>query len=992
MNFNKYLPFLLLLALTILALPVNIFAQCEDDETAPFVACHAGLSITGSDDGGVVLWAQDLDAGSNDNCTEISDLVLRIALSDYTEETPPETSSIELPEGPGTYFIRLWVIDEAGNWGVCFSAVSVLDPVCSNDSEAPQATCTNTEIHLGPSFPNTNVTAASLGLNSTDNCDLSLSFNINLAGESTSPTGETDYSFTEAGVYELDIWAIDDNDNFSSCVSVVTIHEFDVSYCENDDTAPVAVCTNNLLVGETMTLISAASIDNGSYDNCTSVFDLRYRIELLEDYSEEVPPSSSISVQLPSNTGQHTVVLWVGDESDNWGFCLAEITVDAACEGDTSSPTAACIAVLQVAAHPTEGITIFPQDVDAGSFDNCSALSFELTLGDEYEGVIVDDIGITFPPVIETYNTVLTVSDTNGNTSTCWSAINVIGFTTLFEGQVFLDDNNNCTLDSNEENTGFEGWKIRATNLNNGITTDVFTNEGGYYQLNFIAESLDNIQLEVILPNGLTSTCNTSVVITDANGEPITQNFAIESVNDCNYLTVDVATFYLRRCFQNAYAVNYSNYSNFEVANARIVLTLDSDMTMVGAALPYTEQEDGSFLFELGNIPATSGGNFTIDVNLSCDAELGATHCVQAQISPFDCVIGDYAELKVEGECDEILDQVRFKITNIGAQATTQSINAIIVEDVIMNMQAEPIDLDAGQSMEFSFPANGATWRYEVDQDPSFPYGGIAASFVEGCGGFTPNVATLFSLSNSNPNISYSCQENVGFSNSNSEQVYPIGYSEEHIIEANTPVEYIIRFHNDEATSTAIVECQLSEWLDVTTLRPGASNLPYRLEQKENGLLLFHFENNLLTGAPIFSNGFVKFSISQALDIPLGTVIESTANIHFDSDDVIVTNTVFNTIGEYAITVGTQQAFIKDISIEIHPNPLHTNGLLVLNNYNPKKGNLQFFDLAGRLIKETKFSGNQVALSRKDFTASGIYFFRITDQGQLITQGKLIVN
>ena len=995
MNNNKYLPFLLL-ALSILTSPASVFAQCDDDQITPTAVCHAAISVAGSNDGSITLSAQDLDAGSTDNCTDQENLILRIALSDYEGDAPPETSSVELPEGTGTYFIRLWVIDEAANWGVCFSEITVLAPACSDDEEAPTTVCTNTEVYLSvPPFSTASVMAASLGANSTDNCDPGLSFSINLVGESASPDGENSYTFTEAGVYELAIWAIDDNGNFSSCISTVTVHEFSETNCENDVTPPVAVCNSNLTVDENHTLISAQSIDDGSYDECTSVFNLRYRIELFEGSTGEVPPSPSNAVQLPSDAGQYVVVLWVGDEADNWSSCFTEISVDSACTDDTTNPLAVCTAALQVAAHPIDGITIWPQDIDAASSDNCSDVTFELTVGGEPEDVIVNESSITFPPEIQEYTVVLTVSDLNGNSSVCFSTINVTGLSTVFDGQVFLDENENCTLDTDEEDTGFEGWKVRATNLNNGTTTDVFTNEEGYYQLHFISESLDNIQLEVLLPNGLSSACNTSVLITDADGSLITQNFAVEGINDCNYLTVDVATLYLRRCFDNTYAINYSNYSNFEIDNATIALTLDPYMTMVDAELPYTEIEGGRFLFELGTIPATSGGNFIVSVHLSCDAAVGATHCVEAQILPFDCITNDYAELKVEGECDETLGQVRFKVTNIGEQATTQSFNAIIVEDVIMNLQGESTDLDAGESIEFDFPANGATWRYEVDQDPSFPYGGLAASFVEGCGGFTPNIATLFSLRDPNPNISYSCQENVGLLNSNGMQAFPVGYTEEHIIEANTTIEYLIRFHNTntETTTSVIIENQLSEWLDLSSLQPGASSYPYRVEQKENGLVLFHLDENQLPGIPVGENNFIKFSIDQVQDVPVGTRIENISNAYFNSDAAAaVTNMVFHTIGKNEITVATQEAFVKGVNVEIYPNPLQTEGLIVLNNYNCKNSVLQLFDATGRLVKEEAFDGNQVALNRKDFMSSGLYFFQITDQGQLLTQGKLIVD
>jgi len=59
--------------------------------------------------------------------------------------------------------------------------------------------------------------------------------------------------------------------------------------------------------------------------------------------------------------------------------------------------------------------------------------------------------------------------------------------------------------------------------------------------------------------------------------------------------------------------------------------------------------------------------------------------------------------------------------------------------------------------------------------------------------------------------------------------------------------------------------------------------------------LVFHFENILLPDSTVnepASHGFVQFRINQLTDNPIGTVIENTADIYFDLNKAIVTNTV----------------------------------------------------------------------------------------------------
>lgn len=103
-----------------------------------------------------------------------------------------------------------------------------------------------------------------------------------------------------------------------------------------------------------------------------------------------------------------------------------------------------------------------------------------------------------------------------------------------------------------------------------------------------------------------------------------------------------------------------------------------------------------------------------------------------------------------EGRCEG--DSVRFHVRNIGLPMT-ESQSYIVVEDDIMFLPgAGELLLGAGEELILAFPANGATWRFEVLQSPGTPdweSDPHVAAVVEGCsisGSFSTGYVNQFSL------------------------------------------------------------------------------------------------------------------------------------------------------------------------------------------------------------------------------------------------------
>lgn len=882
---------------------IHDFFNCDPDIVAPAAVCDTETYIAWTQDDLATLQASALNEGSYDFCSE-TNLTYNIVLGEDDNGLPSGLTELTF-DYPGTYSVVMYVIDEANNFNSCYTVVHVEDVgnTCAGETETPVLTCINgLTANLDPFTNQVVIFASDLLHTVTDNCDGNPSLNLNLTTESTGlPQGLSSWAFTETGNYDMELWAIDEAGNFSSCTTFVIIGDPNNNdECDPDETAPIPICFNDFsteLDPSAGATISASDLDVGSFDFCSAV---TLSIEQTSEPSDEMPTTESFTVY---ETGVFPVIVWVADE--------------------------------------------------------------------------------------------------NGNTSQCWTIVSVDGYTYPIAGQVFSDDNDNCFLDGTEDSNGLAGWTIRATNISTGATSTTQTVDDGSYVIGAINDGGANdndFLIEVILPDGLGTSCYTVVALEEVVDLTTGINFPIKLEEDCDYLTVDVSAPFLRRCFANDYYINYANYSNFPVDDATVSIQLDPFMDFVSANASYIDLGNGAYEFPLGTLPAGFSGQINFVVNISCEAELGATHCVEAMITPFSCIPSEsFAELRVTGECDPLEEEVNFTIKNIGDGPMLSPQSHIIIEDVVMYMSAEdPLLLGTGEEASFNFPATGATWRVAIGQDISFPFGGVAAAFVEGCGGFTPGMATQFTINSSKPNVTQDCQENVGSWDPNDKQAFPRGYGEDNFLEANTTINYLIRFQNT-GTDTAFnvrIEDQLSEFLDHSSIVPGASSHPYRMELMEDGHLTFYFDNIMLPDSNInqlASNGFVKFQIEQLVDNPIGSRIENTAAIFFDFNEAVITNTVHHTIGENFVLVQTQDVLVPGLELSVAPNPLQTSTRISIKGYDTQQVYCQIYDQYGRFLFQTEFTGGEAVLNRNDFGSNGMYYYRIIDQHQRLVQGKLIV-
>ncbi len=476
----------------------------------------------------------------------------------------------------------------------------------------------------------------------------------------------------------------------------------------------------------------------------------------------------------------------------------------------------------------------------------------------------------------------------------------------LINGNVFQDLNDNCNFNDGE--TPLKNWMVQAD---------------GYTDFYSLTDSLGNYTLRVdtgifslhlIEPNPYWTSCVDGIEFTfDAFGGNDSLDFPASDLYDCPALTIDVGTPFLRRCFDNVYSVNYCNQGTIIAEDAYAEISFDSFLDIDTASIPYTIVDDW-YQFQLGDIAVGECGSFTINVRVSCDALLSQTHCVEAHIYPDTfCNPQDPnwsgASLELDAACVD--DEVELSIKNVGNGAMTNSLNYIVIEDqLIMSPGIDP-PLPIGGIKTLSRPANGATYRLEVNQILGHPILQNPSIAIEGCTSDTTlsvslGYINLFSEYDASPFVSIDCQENIGSYDPNDKMAFPKGYGEEHFIKANTDIEYKIRFQNtgtDTAFNIVIIDT-LSNFLDISTLRLGSSSHPYTTELGADGLVQFTFYNIMLPDSNInevASHGFIKFKIRQKPNLPIGTRIYNKADIYFDFNDPIITNETWHTIGDEII-------------------------------------------------------------------------------------------
>ena len=609
-----------------------------------------------------------------------------------------------------------------------------------------------------------------------------------------------------------------------------------------------------------------------------------------------------------------------------------------------------------------------------------------------------------------TFNENASFQDNFGN-STISPTGNIDAFISKLDegvsGKVFNDFNSNGIYNNGEP-------PLAGVNVYD-LTNDklVSSDSMGYY---FISNEL---QINDIIladePNSWHITSQNPQYFNNPLANDTLPYFGYSADNPCNAPDITIFAPLLRRCFSNqivyVQACN-DNSASTSIDSSFVVVTLDPLLTVNSASLPFTALGNNTYQFQTGTLNPGQCVNFTLSTTVSCAAPLGQTLCMNAELFPVDgCVLDsmpsgpnwdsipsegalgglpqpclgpwDQSSLSVNGWCQN--DSIYFTVTNTGVLGGGDmecyapvwlTVNGVVTfTDSIM--------LQGGQTITYAFEGNGQTWILNASQHPLHPGNSQPNAYVERCGNaanWTPGDVNDYPQDDADPVIDIYCEEVSGSYDPNDKRGYPNGVTNMNYIQPNQQLQYVIRFQNTgtDTAFTVVIRDTLDTDLNIFTVTPGVSSHSYEFRMYGPRVLEWRFDNILLpdsTTNSIGSNGFVTFHVEQNPNLAPSTVINNDADIYFDYNDPITTNTTIHRIYEgFPNVLSLQDLVNSKESIVLYPNPTSSEITITSDKFTNEPYTL--YDQMGRTVGSGKLSGTNTTISLSTLS-KGIYILKI---------------
>ena len=207
---------------------------------------------------------------------------------------------------------------------------------------------------------------------------------------------------------------------------------------------------------------------------------------------------------------------------------------------------------------------------------------------------------------------------------------------------------------------------------------------------------------------------------------------------------------------------------------------------------------------------------------------------------------------------------------------------------------------------------------------------------------------------------------------------------------ANDYLYYTVRFQN-EGTANAIsvrIEDLLDAQIDETSIRVLSASHSYYMTRVGN-LITWNFDFINLPPALAnveLSKGYVFFKVKLKPGFAVGDIIPNTANIYFDTNPAIITNT-FNT--EFVTALNNLD--FNSGNFLLYPNPA-TDLVQISSNIN--SGNIEsivIFDVLGKVVKKVEaVNSNQTNINVSELS-SGVYMVEVATDNKMKQVKKLVI-
>jgi PKD repeat protein len=591
----------------------------------------------------------------------------------------------------------------------------------------------------------------------------------------------------------------------------------------------------------------------------------------------------------------------------------------------------------------------------------------------------------TFP--VGTWTVQLTVYSNSGCQATYYSVITVQPCGSNNDticGTIFNDTNGNGVQDNNE--TGLGGGTVYAGNYTATV------NSNGHYQLivpagtytvYYCATGNNSFTIPVGSnnPNTLTGSCASYTVTTNGSNN-CGYNFGVQ-----NNTTTICGTVYFDA--NN----NQTQDANTESGIANAVVTITGSNG--NAYTTYTDQ-NGNYCV---TVPA---GTYTITV-LTTFA--GATITPQVitvtVINGVNSYHNDFAVYAQPGACDLSISITphttvtagfaawySIEICNVGASVSNGTANLFFDNALVFN-SSSPAQTSANNSthtvtwaVNNLLPGSCAYYWVDFDALTSTQIGQhifmLANVTTTNCNeaNFTNNVDTVH-------------QDATASWDPNNKLVLPIGVGAEGAIMGNEELTYTINFQNT-GTSPAVnvvLRDMFDTDLNLETFRMIGASHPYTM-QFNGREAIWKFSSIMLPDSNTneeASHGHVTFTIKPNIGLAQGTQLTNMANIYFDYNEAVATNTALNSI-DYALSLSDIENGIATITLM--PNPFKEFTTIKIDGDNATY-ELKVYDMLGQLIRKD-ITGNNTFTIQRETLASGVYMYEVTKANKVIGKGKMV--
>jgi len=573
----------------------------------------------------------------------------------------------------------------------------------------------------------------------------------------------------------------------------------------------------------------------------------------------------------------------------------------------------------------------------------------------------------------------------------------------IIAGNVYDDINLNCKLDSVDKK--LPEYLVKLSGKYESFS---YTDSNGYFE--FKVDSNTNYNISLYKPQTfsiISNLCNKAEfsINSGVSGKNSCQNDFGLHFNDCSALSVEISKSRMRKCFTTSTSVLYKNEGPKNALNAEIYIDYPDYIDIVSASKKYSTVDLANkiYKFTIDTVKSFSTSIIQISDSVQCGSPIlpHFTQCIKTWITPkSDC--SQLKNIAVWDESDIKINQIPKNLGDSLAEFTVKNCgtgNMSSPEKFRLYYNNELADtgmfqLKSNDSLKISSSADGSTIRLEADQCKNHPGQSLPRATIEGCGnpakvGYWPNSQ----CDDLDPDISEICLDVSQSHDPNEKTVSPSGLTSNNYVPEKAPLHYSISFQNtgNDTAFTVLIVDTLSQNLDLGTLKiTGSSHkYTYSLTGQGSPVLEFTFKNINLPDSTTdltHSQGFISYTINPKDSIIKGTKIDNFADIYFDYNSPVRTNTT-HVVALDTTIISNKLITVKLISTPTKSNEVKIQNIIVYPNPFSKsieiKGNttdfniLKIYDNKGLLILTKSISTfDKIDLSN---LSQGIYFLDISN-------------